>query len=134
MNTAPILHWPATPSRPWVRERILATFAAGHCLLFGARASAGADHRAVEGAGWVYWDERGREWRYDNAHEAAACVLAKHSTDEIRRAMAWACRDEIAAAKSAPAAHVHITRRPVNRRFVDHDIERSAAALRGRGL
>lgn len=131
-----ILHWPATPSRPWVRERILAAFAAGHCLLFGARASAGADHRAVEGAGWVYWDERGREWRCDNAHEAAACVLAKHSTEEIRRAMAWACRDEIAAAaaESARATTVHITRQSVNRRLVDHDVERRVSMLRCRGI
>lgn len=78
-----------------MRARILATFDAGRCLLFTG-ASAGPDCRAVEGDGWVY-DAGRRLDRCDSAMDLAATVLARHSAEEIRKALEWTWRDRIEA-------------------------------------
>jgi hypothetical protein len=92
----PAIRWPANPSRPWVRARILTVLAMGRCLLLG-KASAGPVRDAVEGEMWGHYDARGRLDRCDSAGDLAAVVLARHTTEEIRDAVAWACRHEIEA-------------------------------------
>jgi len=90
----PAIRWPANPSRPWVRARILTVLAMGRCLLLG-KASAGPVRDAVEGEMWGHYDAHGRLDRCDSAGDLAAVVLARHTTEEIRDAVAWACRHEI---------------------------------------
>ena len=56
--TKPTLHW-NSPSRPWVRARILAVLASGRCLLLGATASAGPSAQRIMNQ--LYLDIKGMQ-------------------------------------------------------------------------